>query len=78
MALQLVSATRKWISELKFSYNIFIVKDNFVSSLNGMLKISGSVLKMLEIGMGRQPIHCVDSAECCYMWGDNVAYCANP
>ena len=54
MALQLVSATRKWISELKFSYNnIFVVKENFVSSLNGILKIYGSVLKMLEIEMGR-------------------------
>jgi len=48
-----VSATRKWISELKFSYNIFMVKDNFVSSLNGMLRIYGSVLKMLEIETGR-------------------------
>jgi hypothetical protein len=42
-----VSAT-----ELQFNYNIFIVKDNFVSSLNGILKIYGSVWKMLEIGMG--------------------------
>ena len=54
VALRLVSATRKWISELKFSYNnIFIVKDNFVSSLNGMLKIFGTVLKALEIETGR-------------------------
>jgi hypothetical protein len=57
-----VSATRKWISELKFSYNICIVKENFVSSLNGILKIYGSLLKMLEIGMGRYPIHCVVGA----------------
>jgi hypothetical protein len=48
-----VTATRKLISELKFSYKIVMVKDNFVSSLNGMLKIYGLVLKMLEIGTGR-------------------------
>jgi hypothetical protein len=47
VALQLVSAT-----ELQFSYNMFIVKDNFVLSLNGILKIYSSVWKMLEIGTG--------------------------
>jgi hypothetical protein len=47
-----VSATRKWISELN-SVVTFIVEDNFVSSLNGISTIYGSLLKMLETEMGR-------------------------
>lgn len=52
VALRLVSATRKWISELN-SVVTFIVEDNFVSSLNGISTIYGSLLKMLETEMGR-------------------------